>query len=103
MNGICRVALTLFLSAAIMGCATVKETYAPTEDALKKRAPNELGYPASDLKISNVRSEGGKTYFLIDTPKARHTCAVYSGGMAAFASAANFGATLDTTRLCEKQ
>lgn len=103
MNRLCRTGLVLSIGVFIVGCTTVKETYAPTEDALKKRAANELGYPASDLKISNVRAEGGKTYFLIDTPKGRHTCAAYSGGMAAFASAANFGATMDTARLCEKQ
>jgi hypothetical protein len=94
---------TPLLCIFFVGCATVKETNAPTEESLTRRAANELGFAPNELKVSNIRADGGKTYFVVTAAKDRYACSVYSGVGPALVSAMALGTNVELNRICMKQ
>ncbi len=89
--------------ASVAGCANVAETFKPDQSYLQNRTANQLGYEASQVKISGMHTDNDNTYYLADTPNGRYGCHVPSGLLMAMSSASAFGSTMDTADMCMKQ
>lgn len=71
---------------ALTGCANLKETNAPTAEALQDKTAGVLGYPSSSVKVTEIREGSSVTYFVATTPKGTYGCTIPSGGFAAYAT-----------------
>lgn len=71
---------------ALSGCANLKETNAPTAEALQDKTAGVLGYQPADVKVTDIRGGSSVTYFVAKTPKGTYGCTIPSGGFAAYAT-----------------
>ena len=73
-----RILLVSIALALFSGCAS---TFLPPE-RLASETAGSLGVPASQISISNVRTEGTNTYYIARTKAGKKYACVINGGNA---------------------
>jgi hypothetical protein len=73
-----RILLVSIAIALFSGCAS---TFLPPE-RLASETAGSLGVPASQISISNVRTEGTNTYYIARTKAGKKYACVINGGNA---------------------
>ena len=71
----------LLVSIAIALCSGCASTFLPPE-RLASETAGSLGVPASQISISNVRTEGTNTYYIARTKAGKKYACVINGGNA---------------------
>lgn len=83
---IAKIAYITVCLVMVAGCANMNETVAPTASSLQDKTAGNLGFPPSQVKITDMREALGITYFVAATPKGTYGCSIPSGGMTGFAT-----------------